>query len=203
MKIFGIGLNKTGTLSLHHALLQLGYTSQHWNPSNFRLFSKGQFDQLLSVTDKFDCLSDWPWPLMMNQLLDHYGDKAKFVLTTRRDSIAWLGSVKNHAKRHDDRAARRIRTQIFGFASPLGVEEHYLELYERHNRNVREYFTKLGLTGHLLDVSWDKGDGWLELCEFLNVSIPNANFPHQNKVSTLQQGSVLNRINTSMMRRVD
>ena len=29
-KVFGIGLNKTGTISLHHALEQLGYRSLHW-----------------------------------------------------------------------------------------------------------------------------------------------------------------------------
>ena len=203
LKIFGIGLNKTGTQSLHYALLQLGYNSQHWLPANFDLFARGRFDELLSIAEGFDCLSDWPWPLMMDQLLDHYGDKAKYILTTRRDSVAWLNSIKNHANRHDDDAARSIRTRIFGFASPVGVEEHYLELYEQHNRSVRDYFVKQGLTDHLLDVSWDKGDGWHELCDFLDVSIPNVSFPHQNKSATLRRGSLLKRGNASMMRRVD
>lgn len=31
MKIFGIGLNRTGTTSLAKALIILGYQAKHWN----------------------------------------------------------------------------------------------------------------------------------------------------------------------------
>ena len=33
----------------------------------------------------------------------------------------------------------------------------------------------------LLIVDWEKGQGWKELCSFLNKSVPNVSFPHDNR----------------------
>ena len=49
--------------------------------------------------------------------------------------------------------------------------------YERHNREVLEYFgDRVGKD--LLVVSWEKGDGWAELSRFLNKRAPGEPFPH-------------------------
>lgn len=181
MKLFGVGLNKTGTRSLHEASRLLGLKAQHWEPKNFANYSAGRFEHLFVTAETFDCLTDWPWPLMVEQLVDRFGSEARFVLTRRARADTWFASIASHAAIYDNEQARRIRETIFGAGDPVHAQACYLAHYEAHNQRIRSYFHQAGLEHRLLDVAWDTGDGWPELCGFLGKAVPAVPFPHCNK----------------------
>jgi len=49
--------------------------------------------------------------------------------------------------------------------------------YERHNREVLDYFGER-IDRDLLVVCWENGDGWTQLSKFLNKRYPDEPFPH-------------------------
>ena len=178
IKIFGIGLNKTGTTSLRCALRHLGYDHLDRKPRLFKLWKNGQIPQILKVADQHESFDDWPWPLIVPQLLDRYGENARFILTMRRSPLVWLDSLKAHSERTNP--FRHPRTAIYGHPYPHGCEDQHLAFYNLHRNRVRQLFTDRGLDHLLLEVCWDGGDGWRELCRFLGKPSPDIAFPHAN-----------------------
>lgn len=176
MKIFGIGLNKTGTTSLGLAFAQLGYRHFNRRPAVFKLYSEGRFDEVFDQITDFDSFEDWPWPLMVPQLLEHYGTNAKFILTRRRTPEIWLESIKRHALR--THPTRNPRAQIFGAPYPQGNEALYLAHYTRHLETTRSYFTER--SHQFLELCLDEGQGWEQLCPFLDQPGTQLPFPRAN-----------------------
>jgi hypothetical protein len=72
---------------------------------------------------------------------------------------------------------RPMRPVIYGYKYPHGYEREHLEFYERHNRQVREFFARRA-PQLLLEVCWENGDGWEVLCKFLGHPVPAGDFPH-------------------------
>ena len=73
-----------------------------------------------------------------------------------------------------------------GYAGELrissGNKAIFIERYEKHNRDVDEYFRNRPDDLLVLDIS---RHGWTELCSFLDKPVPNVRFPHVNKGSRL------------------
>ena len=181
-RVFGIGLNKTGTTSLKLAFQKLGLRHFDRRPRAFKLYRQKKWDQLFEMIDGFDSFEDWPWPLMVPQLLDRFGDDARFVFTRRRSANAWVESLKAHAlKTHPVNNPRR---HIFGYGYPHGAEEAHMAFYERHKSEIAELFE--GREYQFLDVCWEEGDGWAQLCGFLGVPEPRQPFPHANRGSSAE-----------------
>lgn len=181
-KVFGIGLNKTGTTSLRVALRALGYNHMDRRPRLMRHWRRGETGALIAATREHDSFDDWPWPLIVPELLEAYGDKARFVLTKRASPQRWLDSLKAHTERTNP--FRHPRRAIYGHDYPHGREGAYLAVYNRHLRDVRALFAAKKKAHLLLEVSWDSGDGWGELCDFLGKSAPRRAFPHANDRKT-------------------
>ena len=98
MKIFGIGVNKTGTKSLGHGLHILGFKNNH--NFDFKLIEdaqNGDLTQIQQIINKHDSFEDWPYPLIYKKLDELYPD-AKFILTTRKDTDTWFHSLVKHSK---------------------------------------------------------------------------------------------------------
>jgi hypothetical protein len=76
-----------------------------------------------------------------------------------------------------------MRRWIYGEGAgcPEGNEDIYVARYERHNKEVLEYFAKR--PDDLLVFDLPKGDGWDKLCPFLGHDVPDEPFPHANKAS--------------------
>jgi len=74
-----------------------------------------------------------------------------------------------------------MREWIYGEGDPTGNETLYVSRYERHNREVLEYFK--GRTTDLLVLRLTEGDGWAKLCPFLEQEVPHVPFPVRNKAS--------------------
>src|SRR5208282_158379 len=92
-RVFGIGLHKTGTTSLHEAFKMLGFDSLHWGTGEapliwYEMNALGRS----STLEQFYALSDNPIPLLYEKLDKAYPG-SKFILTIR-DEIDWLASVR-------------------------------------------------------------------------------------------------------------
>jgi len=72
-----------------------------------------------------------------------------------------------------------IRRILYGLPFPDVAEAELIDRYERHNREVVEYFRDRPQS--LLVIDWEKDDGWVELCGFLGRDVPHEPFPHINK----------------------
>ena len=177
-KVFGIGLNKTGTTTLGTCLSQLGLQHMSCRHDLLIKLREGRFDEIFSVIDLYDSFEDWPYPLMYREIFERYGDSALFVLTTRRDARTWLNSLKAHSLLTNP--VHHSRLLAYGYNYPHEDEVHHLDFYEQHNAEVREFFAARGASDRLLEVCWEHGDGWAELCAFLGLKTPDAPFPHAN-----------------------
>ena len=182
-KVFGIGLNKTGTTTLGECLRTLGYDHVGTRRDLLADYREGRMDRIFEITDAHNAFEDWPWPLPYREFYERYGDEARFVLTLRRSPEAWLKSLKKHSLITPLNG--HCRTLAYGYDYPFGYEAEYLEAYERHNREVVEFFKSVGAENALITLCWEHGHGWQELCDFLGEPLPEAAFPHANPSTPL------------------
>jgi Sulfotransferase domain len=166
-KVFGIGLSKTGTTSLNQALVQLGLNSKHY-PQRSELFA-GDFRCL----EKYDAATDIPVAPYFAQL-DEAFPGAKFILTVRKLDD-WLRSMERWlvpGRRASDFMIQ-MRLAVYGVTTFHRGRLKYV--YERHVREVEEYFKQRPRDLLVLDVC--AGEGWEKLCAFLNKPVPPGPFP--------------------------
>ena len=174
MKVFGIGLNKTGTKTLRLCFEHFGFRHTSVNRELTHCVDRGELERVFEFAERYDSFEDWPWPLIYRQL-DARFPGSKFILTTRESADKWLRSLKRHAPLTRTTECRQI---AYGYPMPHGHEVEHRAIYEHHNRAVREYFRHR--RGDFLEVCWEAGDGWKELCGFLGQEIPDIPFPHAN-----------------------
>ena len=176
-KVFCIGFHKTGTTSLEMALKKLGYSvTGSFGTKDPDIASKVHA-MAYAMVEKFDAFEDNPWPILYRELDERFPG-SKFVMT-RRPTENWIHSqVKDFATTETP-----MRRWIYGedAGCPIGNEETYKARYERHNREVPEYFADR--PDDLLIIDLPNDDGWSRLCPFLGHEIPNEPFPHANKAS--------------------
>lgn len=182
-KVFGIGLSKTGTTSLSHALDLLGIDNGHYtNPLTRQLLSDVDFFMLGGATDT-------PVSNCFEKLFDLYPN-AKFVLTTR-PMHDWLRSMQSHyappvSARNWIGAPSGFQYGLLGEEVQVGLYLHH-DQYERaaieHERRVRHFFTDKPADRLLVFNVWE-GHGWSELCGFLGKPHPQKDFPWSNRRPT-------------------
>ena len=175
-KIFGIGMPKTGTTSLAYVLRKLGYRHKGYTPEIISAISNKNYHAADAYFHNFDSFADLPWPLIYQYLHNRF-PTAKFILTLRSPKT-WIKSCVKHfgssTRKPTPHIGEDARNLAFGAGWPVGYEELYLQKYEEHNTAVQNYFSN-----NLLTVCWENGDGWPELCKFLNLPIPQEPFPNE------------------------
>ena len=176
-KVFCIGFHKTGTTSLEVALSKLGYSvAGSFGTKDPEIESKVH-EMAFAMVAEYDAFEDNPWPILYRELDERFPG-SKFILT-RRPSENWIRSqVKDFATTETP-----MRRWIYGedAGCPEGNEDTYIARYERHNREVLDYFSDR--PNDLLVVDFPNDDGWTRICPFLDVDIPDEPFPHANKAS--------------------
>jgi Sulfotransferase domain len=178
-RIFGIGLNKTGTTSLHEALQILGYTSLHYGgPETMASIRKAIVDRkpvLEYVDPAYDAFSDTTITHYYH-LADVQYPGSKFILTVR-DLDGWLSSRRRHVEKNQQRKAAGEYNDDF-----LEVDtERWTAEFQRHYGAVRSYFAHR--PDDLLVYDVVSGDGWEKLCAFLGREVPDESFPQKNVYS--------------------
>ena len=195
MKIFCIGFHKTATSSLGHALQMLGYRVK----GSSNVDNEHIDEEISRIVDKwvpkFDAFQDNPWPLAYREL-DRKFPGNKFILTIR-DTDKWL----NSAVRHFGRKETAMRRWIYGaeYGCPEGNEEVYRERFDRHNREVQDYFRDR--PDDLLVIDITKGEGWEKLCPFLGKDIPDEPFPRSNTAEIRASRSPKSRFSLKRMEK--
>ena len=172
-KIFGIGLFKTGTSSLGDALSELGYKTSSdfiklgisedvfWDVNSSDGF-KPYFSIIKKYLKNYDAFSDSPW-LYLYRELDEWYPNSKFILTIRDPEKLAISDIKMWK-----RMGRKPKSK-----------DEYIERYNKHVKNVKEYFKNRPNDLLILDVS--SPNVWKELCNFLDIkNIPNKLFPKSN-----------------------
>jgi Sulfotransferase domain/Inositol monophosphatase family len=177
MKIFGIGLSKTGTTSLASALELLGYKTRDY--PGLSSYTPGDLASIDSmVLEQNDALTDTPIPSFYRELDRRYPG-AKFILTVR-DMDGWLLSCKKQftpklaAKQND--AHNCLFMDLYGTA--VFDEELFRQGYQRFVDGVMDHFKSRRQDLLVLDVA--AGEGWKELCAFLGKPVPQIPFPKAN-----------------------
>lgn len=176
-KIFCIGLNKTGTMSLHDALVVLGFRSLHWGGPAARALVRRALEDgkpLVTYLDGYDAYSDLEELTYNFTLVDAQYPGSRFILTIRMLDD-WLDSRRRHVEKNRERRAAGKYGGPF-----LDVDiDAWTEDYLTHHRRVREHFA--GRPHDLLEMDVTAGAGWEPLCEFLDRPIPGVGFPWSNR----------------------
>ena len=193
LRVIGAGLPRTGTSSLNRALQHLlggkGYhmtviPNHPFNPGNE--WDNALADKMLDwdkVFDGFSSAVDWPASMFWRELSAAYPD-APIILSTRDSAETWVASleatilpVAREALVPDWSEGRGLLNLFERFTGTTQWDDHALlkAKYEEYNASVRKIAPKNRL------VDWRATDGWLPLCEALNLPVPDMPFPHINK----------------------
>lgn len=164
-KVFGIGLNKTGTTSLNEALNILGIKSIHKPRKQFLEEEKRKLPYF-STLNGYSGFTDFPCWVIYKEL-DKLYPGSKFILTVR-DPESWMESRKKHYQ-------RRLKE---GVKMNWDISESSINKIIKHNEEVIEHFR--GREGDLLVLNITRGEGWEKLCPFLERKIPRVPFPKKN-----------------------
>ena len=203
MKVIGAGLPRTGTLSQKVALEMLGLgPCYHMVNVLTDLPLARQWEQALDdevnwdeVFGEHESTVDWPGSFFYRELADAYPD-AKVVLSVRDpeaweksmlDTIweVWYGrSVMAHLSMArelvdpDWRAYAEVMKRMWaagGYFSGADLRPgHLAEAIARYQEQVQRNIPEERL------LVWNVTDGWEPLCRFLDVGVPDAEFPRLN-----------------------
>jgi hypothetical protein len=180
-RIFGIGLHKTATTSLHEAFTILGYESAHWITAHWAraIWEEMKTARRSKTLEQHYALCDLPIPLLFRDLDQAYPG-SKFILTIRNET-EWLESVRKHFSWHNrfhaqwdhDPFSHRVHTELYGRRK--FDAEIFLQRYRRHTAEVLDYFRDR--PDDLLVMNMSDSAGWYELCGFLAQPIPSVPYP--------------------------
>jgi hypothetical protein len=197
LKVIGAGFGRTGTRSLKEALEMVGFAPCHHMMEVFTHPEQVPFWDRVATGQKFDweelfkdyqSSCDWPSCTFYKELADRY-PQAKVILSLR-DPKSWYKSVANTImpamKKPEPGAPQRlpgvfgpllIGEKTFGFDFS---EAHMIEVYERHNAEVKRTIPRDRL------LVFEASDGWEPLCKFLGVKVPDAPYPNMNTTEEFQ-----------------
>lgn len=174
-KIFVVGLSRTGTTSLHLALVVLGRPSVHYPSSAVVRWMYGKFER--DELSDFEACSDIPVAIYFRELDRRYPG-SKFILTTR-DERSWLDSTRAwwaNTPPSDRSTLLRDMVRLAAYGSATYCEDRFLRRYREHLSQVREYFS--GRAPSLLELDVAAEDKWRKLSRFLDVPEPVIKYPH-------------------------
>ncbi len=192
MKVFGIGLSRTGTKSLTMALNQLSFKVIHYPSGQTILNELESGNYNFSVLKEFDGITDItvaPYYAQLDQLFPD----SKFILTVR-DKDSWLRSIEAHwsgkpvlETAPDNEAKMKLRRllRLAVYGTYVFNKERLSYVYDLHYKNVIEYFKDR--PDSLLAINICGGESWDKLCPFLNLPLLNKPFPSMRKKSILTQ----------------
>jgi hypothetical protein len=178
-KIIVVGLNKSGSTTMHRALTLLGYRSAHHRRDDGRYIhqiiaenaSHGR--PLLDSLEDYDAISDW---MSHADALDHYKQldqqypNTRFILL-ERDPSSWLDSREKHVLRN------RANPDYRGGWTQVD-RQVWARKWHQYLDDIRYYFRDR--PGDFLIMHVTTGEGWEKLCPFLETPAPPTPFPHSN-----------------------
>tara|TARA_R100001163_G_C5040284_1_gene178566 strand:- start:588 stop:1193 length:606 start_codon:yes stop_codon:yes gene_type:complete len=164
MKIFNLGMSKTGTTSFHSLMEELYLTSTHDIS-----ISEHTVDELKKEFTLKDCYSG----ALCHRFKDIYTTfpNAKYILTIR-DEHDWLKSARKHFSPSDIHY-NQFRVAIFGTSKVWELsDQKMLDAYNKINEEIIDFFKDKEnfMVLNFID-STDKDKLMSELLKFLDIKI--------------------------------
>ena len=192
MTVIGAGVGRTGTYSLKLAInqIQLGPCHHmeevlHDMPVQVPLWKAAAADQAdwSRIYSGYESAVDWPTACFFRELATEY-PAAKFVLTLR-DPERWADSFgatiykllagKDQAPEEMQAWLEMASDIIARTGFPPGLDRAELvRAFNAHNDAVKEAIPADRL------LVFEVKDGWAPLCDFLDVPVPDMDFPRTN-----------------------
>jgi len=201
LQVIGAGFGRTGTMSMKAALEQLGVGPcyhmveclprgpQHWQYWVDACKGKPQWDTLFSG---FESTVDFPACSSYRALADYY-PAAKVILTVR-DPERWFESTQETI--FAPHWIEYLRTSPMGEYMQLTIndylqdrmhdKDHLIQRFNEHNAEVRASIPASRL------LEFEVKQGWQPLCEFLDVRVPDTEFPNINDSEATRE--IINKI---------
>jgi hypothetical protein len=216
MRLIGAGLPRTATTTQMIALEMLGLPCYHMRDMMSDLeTSVPQWRQALDgdadwdeIFEGKDSTVDWPAAYHWRELMDVYPD-AKVLLSVR-EADGWVRSMENTITQvfigdtlmHHLVKARYAVDPPFAswidvlsemnwgdergaFAGTNGEPAAMAEAMERWNQDVIDTVPAERL------LVWNPKEGWEPLCEFLEISVPEAPLPNVNDTENFQKNLIM------------
>ena len=201
LEVIGAGFGRTGTMSLKVALEELGYGPCYHmvelfeHPEHVQRWEaavRGEpvnWEELLSG---YRATVDWPGAAFYGELMKAYPE-AKVLLSVRNPQ-RWYESTKNTIYATVNPSpemiaavgpAPRLNNELIWkrtFGEDFADRQHAIEVFERHNEEVKRYVPADQLLVYKVK------EGWEPLCDFLGVEAPKGKpFPHLNDTDSFQR----------------
>ncbi|MER7016196.1 sulfotransferase family protein [Saccharopolyspora sp. NPDC000359] len=199
VQIIGAGFGRTGTASVKAALERLGFGPCYHmfeviaQPERVRDWTRaldGEISDWETVLGGFASTVDWPGCTFWCELVEAYPE-AKVLLTVR-DPQKWYDSVHStiyqfvQQEPSDDAFDVQLRPMVERmiwngtFGGRFDDREHAIAVFEQHNAAVRAAVPADRL------LTYQVGEGWQPLCDFLGVPVPEEDFPHVNDAGSIR-----------------
>lgn len=193
LKIIGSGFGRTGTMSTKMALEELGFGPCHHmvevmgnqsQPPHWAALAAGEDVDWSEVFDGYTSQVDFPGASVWHELSIAFPE-AKVIHTERPVDDWWasysatIGKFFKHRQSLDlpapvsaifDTMDTLLLERVFG-----GLDrDRSIAAYQRNNEKVRATIPADRL------LVFSPVDGWEPLCRFLDVPVPDGNFPRSN-----------------------
>ncbi|ABD56640.1 sulfotransferase family protein [Jannaschia sp. CCS1] len=193
LNIIGSGFGRTGTMSTKMALNQLGLGTCHHmsevmgdpeQPPFWSAYVAGESVDWQAVFAKYTAQVDFPGAAVWPELVRAF-PSAKVIHTERPEEDWWASYSKTIGKFWLHYKAQPMPPEMIEFFGAMdtlirkGVfggsdRETCIAAYRRNNALVRETVPSNRL------LVFTPSDGWEPLCRFLDVPVPDGDFPRSN-----------------------
>ncbi|KAM0259793.1 hypothetical protein ACHAPA_010539 [Fusarium lateritium] len=207
MEVLVLGMPRTGSISMRHAMSKLGYKVFHGgvleaNPQRFpyweealvgkyfggKPFGRPEFEKVLG---EFNASVNFPATMWAEELLKAYPN-AKVILTTR-DVDKWLFSMKQSVD-----ASFIWFAMTFNWLAPFDPIWGPWWRFHKLGHKIRPIQAPRGERIGFLEhyelmkelvprerlLEYRVGEGWERLCTFLDKPVPAEPFPHVNNLDS-------------------
>ena len=196
LSVIGAGFGRTGTLSMKLALEQLGFGPCHHmmevfgKPDHIALWqaaADGRNVDWESVFEGYTTAVDWPVCYFWRELASLYPD-AK-ILLTKRDPDKWYDSCMAtifrgmiEQRETDDPHGKMARSIVANntFGGDLADRANAIRVFNQHIEDVIDTIPAERL------LVFEAVDGWQPLCNFLDVPVPQTDYPRVNSSEEFQ-----------------
>lgn len=200
LMVIGAGLGRTGTHSLKVALeillqapcyhmLEVFQRSQ--DLSIWSAASAGKMPDWPVFLQGYRATVDWPGSSFWKELRRAFPE-ARVLLSTRRSSEEWFASASKTIFEvvrtpTEPGSLRESQFQMIRdlwsrtFCPHWWEEVPARQAYERHNEEVRRNVP----ASHLIE--WQPGQGWGPICQALQRTVPEQDFPHLNSTAEFRR----------------
>lgn len=192
LQVIGVGMGRTGTLSLKIALEQLGLGPCYHmedvfaNPPHRELWinaglGKPDWNKLFTG---YSATVDFPGATHWRALADYYPE-AKIILSVR-DAARWFDSTQASIFRpdlvsslqngpHPEFANHNVYAMFDG---NMHDRDHLIEVFNQHIEAVKNTITAQRL------LVFEASEGWQPLCDFLGLPVPDGPYPRSNDAAS-------------------